>query len=254
MTSLQRKGVIGSIGDGIEWLRRNPILIVLFLLYGLIELGAELLGPAGFVLTLVGWLLLPYIDGLVHVIGEQEASGESGDIGRASSTVLARYLSLIGIWIAYVVAVFVGFLFLILPGIYLAVRLSLAFPACVIDDQDAFESLSTSWSVAKGNLLKLFGIFVASLVVVGGVGAVTVLFTGFDGEFYITFLLLSALLTAVISPVVQFALARVYLENRPADETPTTDDDTRENDGWGSTADDRTRTDRDGDRWDDANW
>ncbi|WP_440771817.1 DUF7847 domain-containing protein [Natronorubrum sp. DTA28] len=254
MTSLRRKGAIGSIGDGIDWLRRNPILIVLFLLYGLIELGAELLGPGGFVLTLVGFLLLPYIDGLVHVIGEQEASGESGDIGRASSTVLARYLSLIGIWIAYTVAIFVGLLFLILPGIYLAVRLSLAFPACVIDDQDAFESLSTSWSVAKGNLLKLFGIFVASLVVVGSVGIVTVLFTGFDGEFFITFLFLSALLTAVVSPVVQFAFARVYLENRPADETPATADDTRRNDGWGTTTDDRTRTDRDDDRWDDANW
>ncbi|SDJ53502.1 DUF7847 domain-containing protein [Natronorubrum texcoconense] len=253
MPSLQRKGVIGSIGDGIEWLRRNPILMVVFLLYGLIELGAEILGPAGVVLTLVGWLLLPYIDGLVHVIGKQEASGESGDIGRASSTVLGRYLSLIVIWIAYVIAVSIGLIFLILPGIYLAVRLSLAFPACVIDDQDAFESLSTSWSVAKGNLLKLFGIFVASLVVVGSVGIVTVLYTGLDGEFYLTFLLVSALLTAVVSPVVQFALARVYLENRPTDETSTSEDDTQ-NDGWGTTTDDRTRTNRDDDRWDDANW
>ncbi|WP_436344613.1 DUF7847 domain-containing protein [Natronorubrum sp. FCH18a] len=248
-TTLQRKGTIGSIGDGIEWVRRNPILIGVFFLYGTLEFVAEILGPAGFGLSVVGFLVLLYLDGLVHVIGEQEATGATSDIGRASATVLGRYVSLLGIAIVYGLVVFVGFLFLVLPGIYLGVRLSLAFPACVIDDRDAFESLSTSWDVAKGNLLKLFGISVASFLVIAGAGLVTALLTGVGDEFYLTFLGVSAVVTAVVSPVVQFAYARVYLENRPLEKSAGTEDD-----AWGSTTDDGTRSERDDDRWDDANW
>jgi hypothetical protein len=136
--------------------------------------------------------------------------------------------------IGYVVAVTVGLILVILPGIYLFVRLSLAFPACVIDDRDALESLKTSWAVAKGNLLKLFGITVLSLLVIGGAGIATALFTGFGDGFFLAFAAVGALVGAVLSPIVQFAYARVYLENRPAPETEPGDG--LDDDTWGSTA------------------
>lgn len=245
--TIQRKGVVGTLGDAIEWLQRNPLLVVIFFLYGLLELLGELLGPVGSLLGLLGFFVLLYIDGLVHVIGKYEASGENVDLGRASSTVLGQFLSLIGIAILYGLAVVVGFLFLILPGIYLAVRLSLAFPACVIDEQDTFESLSTSWSVAKGNLLKLFGISLVSFLVVTGAGIVTVLFTGLNDGFYLAFLAVTAVLTAVISPIVQFAYARVYLENRPTSGSASTTGDRRD-DSWEST-DGGSRSESEGTHW-----
>lgn len=55
--TLRRKGVAGTVGDGIEWLRRNPILIVLFFGYGLLQLAGEFLGPLGIVATLLGYLV-----------------------------------------------------------------------------------------------------------------------------------------------------------------------------------------------------
>jgi hypothetical protein len=232
--TLQRKGIVGTIGEAIEWLQRNPVLIVVFLFYGLLELFAELLGPIGTLISILSFLVLIYIDGLVHVVARDEAVGEGGDLGHASSVVLGRLLSLVGIWIAYLVAITVGLILLVLPGIYLAVRLSLAFPACVIDDRDALESLKTSWSVAKGNLLKLFGITVLSLLVIASAGIATALFTGIGEEFMLAYLAVGALVGAVLSPIVQFAYARVYLENRPAPETESADDDDNQ---WGSTAD-----------------
>ncbi|MXV60689.1 hypothetical protein GS429_01105 [Natronorubrum sp. JWXQ-INN-674] len=255
--SVQRKDSIGTIGDAIEWLRRNPILIGLFFFYGILELFGELLGTLGAVIGLFSFLVLIYVDGVAHVIGQQEATGHGGDLGQASTVVLGQFVSLIGIFIVYGLVVFVGLLFFIIPGVYLAIRLSLAFPACVIDEEGAFESLSTSWSVAKGNLIKLFGITVLSLLIVGGVAVVTVLFTGLDGGFYLTFLAVSAVLTAVVSPVVQLAYARVYLENRPRSGSSSAADDRGEASTWGGTDDDSQTgsgdewgTDtRDDDRW-----
>ncbi|MFC4988856.1 glycerophosphoryl diester phosphodiesterase membrane domain-containing protein [Saliphagus infecundisoli] len=213
--TLRRKGVAGTIGDGIEWLRRNPVLIVLFFGYGLLELVGEFLGFLGGLVTLLGYLVYLYINGLVHVVGRDEAMGDPVDLGRASSAVLGQFVSLIGIFIVYVLAVGIGFVLLIIPGLYLGVRLSLALPACVIDEKGVTESLETSWSVAKGNLLKLFGIFLISFLIVVGTAIATLLVTGFGEGFYLAFLVVSAVLTAVVTPIVQFAYARIYLENRP---------------------------------------
>lgn len=212
--TLQRKGVASTIGDGIEWLGRNPILIVVFFLYGLLELVGEFLGPLGSVVTLLGYLVYFYLNGLVYVIGRDEAMGDPVDLGRASSVVLGQFVSLIGVFIVYALAVGIGLILLIVPGLYLGARLSLALPACVIDEQDVFESLDTSWSVAKGNLLKLFGIFLVSFLIAVGTTIATLLVTGFGEGFYLALLAVSAVLTAVVTPVVQFAYARVYLENR----------------------------------------
>lgn len=148
------------------------------------------------------------------MIGRDEAAGDPVDLGRASSAVLGQFVSLIGTAIVYGLAVVIGFVLLIVPGIYLAVRLSLALPACVIDEQDALESINTSWSVAKGNLRKLFGISLLSFLVGIGATIATLFFTGFGDEFYLALLAVSAVLGAVVTPVVQFAYVRVYLENR----------------------------------------
>jgi hypothetical protein len=52
-----------------------PLLIVVFLLYGLLDVFAEFLGPVGSLLGLLSFLVLIYIDGLVHVIARDEAVG-----------------------------------------------------------------------------------------------------------------------------------------------------------------------------------
>ncbi|WP_137288670.1 DUF7847 domain-containing protein [Natronorubrum halophilum] len=243
--TLRRKGTIGTIGDAIGWLRRNPILIGVFFLYGLLDLFSELFGPIGGVLTLLGFFVGPYIDGLVHVVGAQEAAGETSDIGRASTAVLGRFLSLIGVMVLYILIVLVGLILFVLPGLYFGLRLLLAFPACVIDDQGAFESLDTSWTVAKGNLLKLFGISVALFLLAIATIVVTLLATGLEGELYLA---VSAVFTAFVSPVVQFAYARVYLENRPVSDSHS-DTTSRHESSWGST-DDRARDDP----WGDDDW
>ncbi|MFC4450152.1 hypothetical protein [Halorussus aquaticus] len=78
------------------------------------------------------------------------------------------------------IAIFVGSLFLLLPGLFLAVNLVFAALVVVIEDAGIVESLKRSWSLSSGHRFRLFLLGVVISVVTGLVGFVAGLFTGFD--------------------------------------------------------------------------
>ena len=248
--SVPRKDAFGTLAEAFGWLQRNPILLVLFFLLGVVDaLGQEI--P---LIALVGTLLLLYFGGIAHLFARDELQGTQPEFGAASSRVLGRILSLIGIFIVYAITVTVGLLLLIIPGIYLALRLSLAFPACVIDDQGALESLSTSWDVAHGNLLKLLGITIIAFFVMLLAVILAVPFAASGVGLLAVFVLLVAVISAAVQPTVEMAYARVYLENRGSD-SATGATDSRSEDPWNEddSWDENGRSD---DSWneDDTNW
>lgn len=77
-----------------------------------------------------------------------------------------NFFGLIGLFIVISVATMVGFLLFIIPGIYVATKLSLAPAIFIIEDEDFGEALSRSWRVTQNNWWFTFGIsFVMSLIV-----------------------------------------------------------------------------------------
>ena len=66
---------------------------------------------------------------------------------------------LFAVIILFMMAFMFGFLFFILPGIYLFVGLSLAIPVLFFEDKNAFESLSRSLSLIRDNWWNTFGYF-----------------------------------------------------------------------------------------------
>ncbi|WP_290815429.1 glycerophosphoryl diester phosphodiesterase membrane domain-containing protein [Halovivax sp.] len=237
-----RKDSVGTMGDAFDWLRRNPVLVALFFLVGVVDA----VGQEAWPFAIVGALLMLYFGGIAHLVARDELRGAEPDLGAASVRVLGRMLSLVAILVVYAISVVVGLLLLILPGIYLALRLSLAFPACVIDDRGAVESLSTSWEVAKGNLLKLLGITLIAFFVILVAAIFAVPFAGAGAPFLLAYVLLVAVISAALQPIVEMAYARVYLENRDdgasdvAGATRHEEPDDRRREEWGT--------------GDDANW
>lgn len=78
------------------------------------------------------------------------------------------------------IAIFVGSLFLLLPGLFLAVSLVFAALVVVIEDAGIVESLKRSWSLSSGHRLRLFALgFIVSLGA-GLVGAVAGILGVFD--------------------------------------------------------------------------
>ncbi|MHC3437314.1 glycerophosphoryl diester phosphodiesterase membrane domain-containing protein [Natrialbaceae archaeon A-gly3] len=245
-----RKNTVNTILEAFEWLKRNPILILAFFVVGLVEgLGEEFL-----LFSLLGLILVVFIDGIAHRFAYAEAAGEETTISAEAGPVLARLLSLLGAFVVYIVAVVIGLIFLIIPGIYLGLRLALAFPAIVIDDQRALEGLSTSWDVAHGNLLKLLGISVLAIVAAFSIIIATSVFAvALDSV--VVLAIISAIVTAILSPIVELSYARVYLENRGGERAQSAGVDRRQDDErhQPGTREHGTGDSRD-DSWDDDPW
>ena len=55
------------------------------------------------------------------------------------------------------VALFVGFLLLVVPGIYLAVRLALAEPLILAEEVAGFDAMRRSWDLTKGKFWRVLG-------------------------------------------------------------------------------------------------
>jgi hypothetical protein len=56
-------------------------------------------------------------------------------------------------------AVIIGLLFLILPGLFIALRWSISLPVLISGNKGVIESLSESWRMTKGHELRLFAVF-----------------------------------------------------------------------------------------------
>lgn len=255
---IERKGAIGSLGTAIRWLRSRPELLVAFGLAAAVEEAPNLLwdsetkflmtvgeptfgiGPAGtgpgglvfvVVIGLLGLLAPTFATAVGHVYAGDLVLEKRPSFGDAVSTAAIRLPVLVAVSILYSIAVAVGLVFLIFPGIYIGLRLILAFPAVVIDGQGVTESLGTSWDIAHGNLLKIVGIYfaagiVAGLIVLAAVVVLFVLVSGFvepfdvaavrsgsssTGTLVVGFATIGY--TTLMRALSELALGRVYIEN-----------------------------------------
>lgn len=73
----------------------------------------------------------------------------------------------VAVTIVVFLAIMVGFVLFVIPGIFLAVSLAFAQTAVVIEDAGVVEALRRSWSLTSGNRIRLFAL--GLLVVVAGV-------------------------------------------------------------------------------------
>ena len=217
-STVPRKGAVETFVQGIRWMIAVPVLLGAFVVYDLLDtVGLSinpLFSPVAFLVGLILWgTAYKYVE---RFLAGEQVEGSVGEVLDTASSVLGRLLSLVGILIVYVIVVGIGFVLFVLPGIYLGARLSLSFPACVLDRQRAFESLSTSWDVAHGNVLKLVGIFLINAFAAIGVAIFGALLGGPDTIENPLFLALFAPLFALLNGAAQMAFGRVYLENRDA--------------------------------------
>jgi hypothetical protein len=84
-------------------------------------------------------------------LGEQAGAAES------LRYAVSRLLPLLVAYLLVVIIVGLGLVALIIPGIWLAVKLSMAFPAVVFERTGPFSAIGRSWALTKGNWWRVFG-------------------------------------------------------------------------------------------------
>jgi hypothetical protein len=73
--------------------------------------------------------------------------------------------------IAGIVPLVLGMLLLIMPGMYVDLRISLSEVACIAGGKRAIDSVKSSWSITKGNLWSILAITLILGIIEGIVGA-----------------------------------------------------------------------------------
>lgn len=93
----------------------------------------------------------------ISFIVARAVAGRKTSLGEAFSLTLSRWGSALGASILSALAAGVGLVFLVLPGIYLAVRMTFAINAAALRDEGAADSLAYSGKLVEGQWWKVFG-------------------------------------------------------------------------------------------------
>lgn len=99
---------------------------------------------------------------------------DSITIGEALKWALILIIPFVAMSILMSIAIGIGFVLLIIPGIYFAIKFSLAGAVIVAQDvKNPITALGRSWKATKGNSLRIFG-FLLILLIVGVVALLAI--------------------------------------------------------------------------------
>lgn len=229
---------IGQVLDSVFQLTRVTFvpLLPLALLTGLISaipmfymLTSGVLedpeGLAGYMMSLGYWVsflvtmpLSFMLYGSCILLSESTAQGNPFGTGKCIAFVARRLLTIILAFILFMLAVAIGTVLLVIPGLLLMVSLYLFLPAIVLDGKGAIESLKYSHGLVWGNWWRTAAIVTIAVIIiyvlmllVGAAIGLALIVTGLTPA--TAFLIetgTSALATLVITPFFTALYVEVY--------------------------------------------
>lgn len=165
--------VVKCLKEGYKTIKEFPFILIPALLrasLGLlptfnstgeqVKLGLLLLS---FSMGVVLLLIRVYVNGWILKMAYDHKE-ETPDLKKGASYTFGRYLPLLGASILYYLVTGLGFIALIIPGVYLATRLSVFKQSVMINDKGVIESLKESWGLVKDNWWEMFFLGVATIV------------------------------------------------------------------------------------------
>ena len=223
---IRRMDAVESLVQGFAWMLASPGIFAAFVVVALVTVMAETVSPI---------FHLVYLPAYAIVVGFAVSKvpgflGDDSPVARSRQPLAWKALDLVLIGIFHTLVLIVGLLLFVIPGIYLGARFSLAYTACVIDDNGPFESLSKSWAVSADNVPKLVGLVCFALAV----GLVTLVLPGgnLTGPIIAFILLFVIPVYALASGALELAFGRIYVENRHQSESISQPSKPRERPNW----------------------
>jgi hypothetical protein len=179
---------------------------------------AVLGNPVYWLIQLVCWAAIMWVIGALYL--KQYAIGTDQDIsaGSALQASVGRIVPLVVMAILYTIAMTIGLLLLIIPGLILMVSLMLATALILFEDKGAIDALSGSHKLVWGNWWRTFVILsvvgILAFVIYFAVALVVGLLTPFMGAQEIaatvSTLLISVFLNVLMMPFFSAMLIAVY--------------------------------------------
>ncbi|WP_019816564.1 hypothetical protein [Saccharomonospora saliphila] len=135
--------------------------------------------PGMGVIALISLLTQTFLSGLLTVVVGKAVLGQAISVGQAWEELRPRLLPLFGLTVVVTLAVAVGTLFLVLPGIWLYVLLSLATPALILERGRVGQALGRSRTLVRGSWWRVFGVLLVALALTMIIGSIIQIPFGF---------------------------------------------------------------------------
>ena len=124
----------------------------------------EMMG-ATFLSSLIMLVISALVQGALTRAVVSANEGRKATFGESLSTGVRVLLPLIGLSILFGIAVAIGFILLIVPGVILLLMWAVAVPSLVVERSSVFGAFSRSSELTKGSRWKILGLFLVLAVI-----------------------------------------------------------------------------------------
>lgn len=141
----------------------------------------------------------------------QATIGEPVDVEASYRWGLRRFGSVLLVSILVGLAVAIGFILLIIPGIILLVLFSVSVSAVVVEHAHGTEAMRRSWNLTKGHFWHVLGVIVVAALIAG---AVTAVLSAIGGSSAVLRLILETIGQIIVAPFSALVTVILYLDLR----------------------------------------
>ncbi len=151
--------------------------------------------------------------------------GDPVDVEASYRWGLKRFGSVLLVGLLVGLAVGIGFLLLIIPGIIFHTLFSVSIPALVIENRRGTDAMKRSWELAKEHFWHVLGVVVVAAIITGVISSVI---GSFGGSNWLTSWIFSAIAQIITAPFSALVSVLLYLDLRARKEALTADSLRRE--------------------------
>jgi hypothetical protein len=193
-----------------------PVAVALFAVQFLVAIILPV--RLNFIATLVFWLLAILYQGFVVELVSAAETNRRTDIAELMKAVTPVLGSLLVISILFAVGVGIGFVLIIIPGLFLLTIWSVVVPVEVLEHRGIIGSFERSREMVRGNGWNVFGVIVIVWVVIFVISFLVELVAAPLG--HVGRDLIQWAVNVAITPIVALSATVLYLELRRAHTAP----------------------------------
>ncbi|HEX5881518.1 MAG TPA: hypothetical protein VF468_24855 [Actinomycetota bacterium] len=184
-----------------------------------VETATWAAGIAGLVAALAGVVMFLVLTGAITRAVAAEVAGEDPGVEQSYRFGFHRFWSVLLVSVLVGLAIIGGLILLIIPGIYIGVRLAVSIEALVVEGRRGTEAMGRSWGLVGGHWWHAFGTLVVAGLLTGVVNAVITAPFGNTGWFVQA--VAAAVATVVTLPYGVLVGVLLYLDLRARKENLT---------------------------------
>jgi hypothetical protein len=176
-------------------------------------------GISGLVAVLAGVLMYLVLTGAITRAVAAEVAGEDPGLEQSYRFGFHRLGSVLVVSVLVGLAILGGLILLVIPGIYIGVRLCVSVEALVVEGRRGTQAMSRSWGLVGGHWWHAFGTLVVAGLLTGLVN--TLITSPFGATTWVAQAVVAAVATTITLPYGALVGVLLYLDLRARKETLT---------------------------------